>query len=119
MHLTSGVEALASGFMPDKHNDMMVCLVALQSYMGDEECSDFSCIDQVRDYARSMVSVALDTEVIRTELMDEIISRVCLSFETKYYPALIRAILLSKIPMCVCGKVMLPKVQQWARILIR
>ena len=123
MCLVPRVEAIASGLWPfpeTDHHNFMVCLDAMTVYV-QEECltGNFSEIDDARAYFVSMMSTALDCDITRTELADELVSRICLKFDLKYYPTLITAMLLSKIPVCVCGDAMLPLVHRWARVLIR
>ena len=118
--MTCRVEALASASLSQDCQETMTCLNVLRCFV-EEECGTgaLESIDEARRYVTDMIQVALGVPVAPSEILDEVVTRVCLSFDTHYYPVLVHAILLSDIPMCVCGRVLLPKVTRWARTLIR
>ena len=103
---------------------MLLCVDALGKPLEDDEtvCEVMEDVDDVRTYVCSMISVAIDgTDIEHTELLDEVISRVCLGTHEwlHNYRVLATAILLSDLPALVIGKALLPKIHNWARLLLR
>ena len=103
---------------------MLLCVDALGKQLHDDDsmCDDMQDIDAVRTYIRSMISVALNgVDIVHTELLDEAISRICLGANDwlANYDVLAIAILLSSLPALVVGKALLPKIHNWARVLLR
>ena len=119
----SRLGCLATGEPGLPDTDMMLCLEHLTQCLDREgfTCAeDFDSVDAVRKYVSDTISVAMDITIdpSRTDVLDEMISRVLQPFGQEHFSALACGVLLSKIPNCVVGNVLCSKVTRFAWSLI-
>ena len=114
-HLADRVVHLAAGHACLPDTDMRLCVNILGAHLMESESvkDELVTVDDVRTYAKNMISVAVGITIPHTALLDEAIATIVRPFHPGDYPALIHGVLLSNIPCSVVGSVLLPKVVAW------